>query len=170
MYKASSCSLGQNVLLMPQRNCVWDHCAQVGKSARWATLVSLKLKTICKEIKRTPLLSEQRYTYLHHTTDDHWQHVERKTKDVEECQWHKGLLGIKHVAFINQHIHCKSWQGHLKKMAATEGSLSKQLVKKRCVNMISCANKWASYLQTTNETHWGLRHMCKVSAHLACLP
>lgn len=48
-------------------------------------LASLKLKTICKEIRRTPLLSEQGYTYLNRTTDDHWQHVERKTKDVEEC-------------------------------------------------------------------------------------
>lgn len=52
-------------------------------------------------------------TDLHHTADDHRQHVERKAQDVEERQRNKGLLGIKHIFVIDQHVHRESGQGNL---------------------------------------------------------
>lgn len=58
-------------------------------------------------------LGRSQLTNLHHATDDHGQHVERETQDVEEGQWHEGLLGIEHVVLVNQHVHSEGRQGDL---------------------------------------------------------
>ena len=54
-----------------------------------------------------------RLTYLHHAADDHGQHVEGEAQDVEECQRHKGLLGVQHILLVNQHVHGEGRESHL---------------------------------------------------------
>lgn len=70
-----------------------------------------KVITICKRNENK--VSMFRLADLHHAADDHGEHVQRKTQDVEESKGHKGLLRIQNVLLVHKHVHGERRQCHL---------------------------------------------------------
>ena len=63
------------------------------------TWLALLIDTVLIEllVLQEVLQPLKRHTGLHHVGNEHGQHGERETEDVEEREGHKGLLGIEDV-------------------------------------------------------------------------